>query len=383
MMTMLELMSRYTELRKVASTEGGEYAGPCPWCGGKDRFRVWPHGDRPRCWCRRCEWRGDAIQFLRDFERVSYREACQRLHLPVTGRLRRTSVPPRPKAPPLAKAPATPWQAKARAFTEQCEACLWSPEGRQALTYLHRRGLHDETLQMAHVGYHPAEHREPREAWGLLPDPERPTVWLPQGIVFPWHIGAELWRVTIRCTGPDIPSYTRYIALVGGSNPLYLADCLRPNAPAMLVEGTLDALSVLQEAGDLIAVVAASTTWGRLERWIGRLALASIVLLGFDADEGGEAAVAWWLKALGSRAKRWRPYWDDPNAMLQGGADLRGWIREGLGQKPRWWRKISRWPEEQRELLAERAAIMEMDAGFIRDEAELTAYLIAGSQERA
>jgi hypothetical protein len=34
----------------------------------------------------------------------------------------------------------------------------------------------------------------------------------------------------------------------------------------------------------------------------------------------------------------------------------------------------------QREWWAERAAIMEMDAGFVRDEAELTAYLIAGGE---
>jgi hypothetical protein len=29
--------------KKVASTGGGEFAGPCPFCrDGKDRFRVWP-----------------------------------------------------------------------------------------------------------------------------------------------------------------------------------------------------------------------------------------------------------------------------------------------------------------------------------------------------
>jgi DNA primase len=28
--------------KKVASTGGGEYAGPCPFCGGINRFRCWP-----------------------------------------------------------------------------------------------------------------------------------------------------------------------------------------------------------------------------------------------------------------------------------------------------------------------------------------------------
>ena len=41
--------------KKAATTNGGEYAGPCPNCGGSDRFRVWPveKGGEGRCWCRR------------------------------------------------------------------------------------------------------------------------------------------------------------------------------------------------------------------------------------------------------------------------------------------------------------------------------------------
>jgi hypothetical protein len=129
-----------------------------------------------------------------------------------------------------------------------------------------------------------------------------------------------------------------------------------------------------QEAGDLLAVVAAGTSLGRVERWIRQLALSSKVLLMFDADEGGEKAAAWWLKVLGLRAKCWRPYWDDPNAMLQDRADLRTWVREGLGTNPKWWRELARWPEDRRELWAERAAIMEVEGGLSRDGAEREAF---------
>lgn len=34
-----------------------EYAGPCPKCGGEDRFVVFMDG-KPRFWCRVCKWRG-------------------------------------------------------------------------------------------------------------------------------------------------------------------------------------------------------------------------------------------------------------------------------------------------------------------------------------
>jgi hypothetical protein len=51
-------------LKRVSSSGGGEYAGPCPFCGGTDRFRCWPV--KGRAWCRQCGWKGDAIQLLRD-----------------------------------------------------------------------------------------------------------------------------------------------------------------------------------------------------------------------------------------------------------------------------------------------------------------------------
>lgn len=42
-----------------------EYAGPCPWCGGRDRFRVW-RGRDSGYWCRRCGVAGDAITATRN-----------------------------------------------------------------------------------------------------------------------------------------------------------------------------------------------------------------------------------------------------------------------------------------------------------------------------
>lgn len=53
-----------------------ELAGPCPFCGGEDRFLVF---DDRRYWCRVCEKRGDAIQLLRDRDGLSFRDACARL----------------------------------------------------------------------------------------------------------------------------------------------------------------------------------------------------------------------------------------------------------------------------------------------------------------
>lgn len=42
-----------------------EWAGPCPWCGGRDRFRVW-RGRDSGFWCRRCGVAGDVITVARN-----------------------------------------------------------------------------------------------------------------------------------------------------------------------------------------------------------------------------------------------------------------------------------------------------------------------------
>jgi hypothetical protein len=137
----------------------------------------------------------------------------------------------------------------------------------------------------------------------------------------------------------------------------------------------------MQEAGDFLAVTATgSTAGGRLERWIGGLALCSIVLVSFDADTAGEEAAVWWLKALGPRANRWRPYWGDPNQMLQDGIDLRIWVREGLGLQPTWWREVTTWPEDRREQWAERACLIEIDAALSRHDAEMQAFRLMADQ---
>ncbi len=71
---LLDIISQDVSLTRAGAAE---WCGPCPWCGGKDRFRVWPNsGTVGRYWCRQCNRKGDAIQYLRDFRGKSYRQAA-------------------------------------------------------------------------------------------------------------------------------------------------------------------------------------------------------------------------------------------------------------------------------------------------------------------
>jgi phage/plasmid primase-like uncharacterized protein len=66
------------QLRKAG---GGEYAGPCPTCGGRDRFSV---NIRKGIWiCRGCAKGGDDIDLLRHLDGINFAEALAAIHAAV------------------------------------------------------------------------------------------------------------------------------------------------------------------------------------------------------------------------------------------------------------------------------------------------------------
>jgi DNA primase len=330
---LLDLIGNDTQMRRVAATQGGEYAGPCPFCGGTDRFRVWPEhsSGQGRFWCRQCAAKGDAIDYLCTRDRIGFNEACQRLRIPLD---LPSKEPPRGTSPAshlhhrrLLRPPSAQWQTSARAFVETCQEALWTSAGRRGLDWLHARKMDNSTIKAAGLGFNVTTRRPARSAWGLPPD-EGKQVWLPSGIVIPWQIDGQLWRVNIR----RLKGEPRYIGPAGSANGLYGVDGLftGTDRPVVLVEGEFDALSLQQEAGEAVAVVAAGSTAGaRRPRWIALLAQAPVVLVGFDADEAGDEGAHYWLRIL-ANAHRWRPYWEDVNAMMQDGVDVRDWLEAGL-----------------------------------------------------
>ena len=85
------------QAKKVASTGGGEYHSPCPFCGGKDRFIIQPRAGR---WmCRQCDKRGDAIEFVKEYHGKDFKAACEYLRLELDER-------PRPSRERTRRAPA-------------------------------------------------------------------------------------------------------------------------------------------------------------------------------------------------------------------------------------------------------------------------------------
>ena len=337
-MSILDLIQAETNIafRKA----GKQYNGPCPWCGddGKgskaDRFIIWP--EEGRYLCRRCDKKGDDIQFIREYKRIDYIEACEYLkkgtniihHNHHNHHDNNNHHNHHNHEDPLIP-PSSAWLESGWPFLTHCQGQLWGDAGGRALTWLQGRGLSDATIRSAGLGYNDHDHYTERTAWGLapeiLPNGKPKGVWLPRGVVIPWLVDGELWGLRIRRPVGD-PKY--YLIPGGQAGALYNADQIAPGRPAVIVEGELDALTICQ--AQHIAVATGSTHGARRAKWIARLAAAAAVLVAYDNDDPGNQAATYWLEVL-PNAKRWRPYWNDANQMQQDGADVGAWIAAGVG----------------------------------------------------
>lgn len=361
MLTVLDLANEDSRLKKKSVKE---YCGPCPDpnCGcQRDGFSVKHNGYSWVFMCRGCwdsgemlprrdkkrGW-GDEIAYLTHYRSVtldeailqamdsgllSFEDAYKRyayevrwpyeraqeylLGLGADKDQQRVKVTSQWKSRPSDyRSPI--WQEQVHKAVEEYAAYLWSPEGIQGLEYALSRGLRYKTIQTAKLGF--------SQQGGI------PRLIIPL-LNFYFHEYGEGWYFSIfrRDLRPDCPKDERWKSAKGSSaDALYLGDCLKAKRTTVLTEGAIDALSIAQECGNLVNVVAvAGVTCGQNVENLARLALMPLVLVAFDADEAGNKEAKWWLERL-PNARRLRPLLHDVNDMLLDNWDMRAWIEREL-----------------------------------------------------
>ena len=347
---MSDLVMLYSEKGFTAKPKtAGELCGPCPWCGGKDRFTLFVKqglAELGRYWCRKCDKHGDAIQFLRDLDGMGFREAQAALGLQVMplrnpSRSRQAPAPtPAPEFTPLEVVPpCQQWQLQALKLIGWAQAELRKSQAVQE--WLQReRGLTLNSALGSGLGWIAKDYYRPREAFGLPPelnDKGKPKkVWLPKGLCIP--VGTrdgDILRVKIRLAPSDDEKRPKYIPVPQAEKctaPLVLES---PGASSwQVVESELDAILLWQEAGHLVNVVALGSasyrpdaaTWAKL-----RTARRVLISLDYD-DAGNKAACQWWEKYLpAGHFKLWPvPEGKDPCDAWRAGWKLSDWVRGGL-----------------------------------------------------
>lgn len=342
-----------------------EWAGPCPECGGSDRFLIWVHKDA--WYCRHCDVSGDAVGFLRRFEGMKCHEAhaylgqaCDSAHCPAAdncpGSDRRVGRKPRslqapqpaPAAPEFTPAEALPpaerWRVQAEKLIERAHADLLADS--EQLAYLAGRGLPREAVERYRLGWLGQDLYRPRAAWGLSEEISRATgkpkkLWLPMGVVIPFFDAAGApFRIRIR--RPVIQEgECRYYWVPGSGDDVPV---INPAARAfVVVESDLDGFLVAWHAGDLAGAIPLGTCSAKPKEAATaalRRALAILVSLDHEPREnektgrhenpGGKSS-QWWLQQF-PRAKRWpTPAGKDPGDYLKDhGGNIREWILSGL-----------------------------------------------------
>ena len=229
----LETLKQRIDLTSLVGTNlhrRGMYSvGPCPFCGGTDRFVI-KHAPECDLWlCRRCG--GDqkyhpAVEFIMRRDHLPFKAALGRLGVAAAGR----TFHPQGKTLPSAE-----WQAGALAeISAASDALLYAPQGRAARDWLLARGLSLSTW----------------EAWLFGFMLYKPQVRIPV-ISLPWYE----WDA-----GGEVVTAVKYRVLQGGSKlryfsragskfdaPFGLAYALpESHHTLLLVEGELNCVSVWQ-----------------------------------------------------------------------------------------------------------------------------------------
>lgn len=332
-MNTLDLAQKRVRLKKVSSTNGGEYQGPCPDCGGNDRFHVWPHQNEGKgsYWCRSCEKTGDNIQFLRDFEGLSFKEACNQLNITIPDRPGfRPSPYKKPEFEPTEHTkPADLWQERAEKLV------AWAHENliknNTTLEWLEKRGITEEMARRYRLGWNPGENGKDiyraRKAWGLpefrKSNGKLKALWIPAGLIIPYIIDGTIHRIRIRRPEGE----PRYYVLPGSSMNTMI---LEPDRRAfVVVESELDAILISRYP--LAGVVALGSVSAKPDAGTYRILKDCLqVLVSLDFDKDGAKYKDWWNKTF-PNCDRWPvPAGKDPSDAYTMGIDLEKWIKTGL-----------------------------------------------------
>ncbi len=345
-----------------------ESQGPCPGCGGNDRFCLYPeqgggmaqgmgtyhcgHGKGGNG----CGKGGDVIQYLQDFRRMSFKDACGYLGLEVQGASNamryKAPVTPRNSSARKSFTPAELdypahvedpqlWSKKGMEFVERCHLALLDRQ--KTIDYLAGRGISLVSIKKYKLGFFEGQERKgqlyqpsfrPWTAWGMRNEKKENgrgrMLMLPAGLVVPYIVENMLHRLTIRLLQPDPQNpKKKYHYVVGSMRDVWLSN---PSAKAFVTsEAELDCIAVDEAAGDIVGTVGIGSTGVKPEKRAAEALSRSLCILnGLDYDQAGAKAGGWWKETY-PQSQRWPvPEGKDPGEAFAAGIDLRMWILAGL-----------------------------------------------------
>ncbi len=187
---------------------------------------------------------GDAAELVRRINHCDFPTAVKYLAdlsgmLPSSGEpavRQPATAASKPASPPPDQPSGLPLAGKASTLVDDAAGCLWGLGGGTALAYLRGRGLTDETIKAAGLGYTPGV---------MVPTRAGDRAFWFAGIVIPWRSGPRLARIKIRRLDDGKPKYTEAYS----DCPLIFPDpaVIRPGWPLIVSESEIDAMLLGQQ----------------------------------------------------------------------------------------------------------------------------------------
>lgn len=312
---------------KLNRCTANEFSCECPFCGGTDRFRVWPEdGDGGRWACRQgmgfdhpgkpsgsFAAVGDAVDLVRALEGLSYVEARKFLNLPVASNWYSSISRPQPKdsfklyeEKPrnekwIASAMKLVSAASKALLSSRQEKGLWgSSQSLDCLTYLtDERCFSLETIKRFKLGIIPVFLSQPAEEWGIEPWQNSRSGEICQSLSFfknnlvipTWRRGGYIDRIKIRFPKPSANGQ-RFTTVRGGNDAP--APYAKPAEIYVVVESELDAILLAQECPTVCPVALGGVGKFPTAELDVEFKKAKLILLVFDQDKEAEGALGKW-----------------------------------------------------------------------------------------
>ena len=301
---------------------------------------VWLRDDETWGWSHfSTDEHGDTISFLCQFAGFHRKEAVEKLASTTReqpphhdGKNRRHSTGYESSIFKKTKMPSDKWCKNASTVMKWARENLWEDPDMEPWSWLRSRGLKNETMKKANLGWIPDDCYSDLNKWGLEEEQKdngkNGKIWIPRGLTIPnMSLDGKVIRINIRRFSSEKPRYR----LIRGSctKALVLG---KIGGPVIICESDLDAILIDQCAADIISAASLGSAGSRPDtRLAAHLFFAPKILVSLDADLSGKKASKRWLETF-PHAKSWPVPWGKDPSDTFGEATklLRRWIEQGL-----------------------------------------------------
>ena len=319
-----------------------EWYSACPnkeCTSDNDGFVMWPAIVMKKCigkyWCRRCNNKGDTIDFAVKFSGYRYKDAFDSFGLEgnanvpkLQGNNNSTKPLHKPVILPSVSSQDTElWRSKALSFVNKShQFLLLNYPLIEKLTTC--RGLSLDVIKSSGIGWNPIESYEDNSAWGII---SQGKIKLPAGLIIPYRLpSGNIMAIKVRLA--DVVEGSRYWSIKGSDNS-FLITGNRHSKHVFIIESELDAYLMAHINPSICAIAIGGNTKSLAHDIVAETIINKVegVFIVHDNDAGGLSCLAKHQQDFPKAIAYPTPAeYKDLGEAAQGKMDIALWIKKAI-----------------------------------------------------